>query len=155
MPLELLEYYTGHSALFPACNQPGNWAQNNATNSWGIRILFYFGMQPDQQGTNYPYASCTNRNTQNMVMPIPWALPYKHNFGAANDGTYEYWFKEWLKLLAIQDTRTMQLDLPITELKKFSFSDMIVINNVWFLIQSFKEVLPYQGRIEARMKRIY
>jgi len=130
------------------------WKSKNGKQPWGIRFLFYHGMFADTGGVTYPYASCHNL----AISGTPsgeWSLPYRHEYAFTNDGSYDYWWKAWLNLLAVQDFRTFTLALPITELKKFSFSDIIFINNVFFIVQSAKEILPYKELIKMKMKRIY
>lgn len=162
MPVEIRYHRSGYQALIPVCHQLGNFFNSKVgVQDWGMRLLFYHGMVSDQKQDNsftgallYPYASCHNLTIDNHELGA-WSIPYRHEYLAVNDGTYDYWWKEWLKLLSIQDTRTFTLQLPITELKKFSFNDTIVIDNVFFVVVSFKEVLPYKGVSEFKMKRIY
>lgn len=155
MPSDRFTIRSGVDILAPVCNLQGNFFKSSAGQQpWGIRFLFYHGMFADTGGVLYPYASCHNL----AISGTPsgeWSLPYRHQAGDVNDGVYDYWWKAWLQLLSVQDFRTFTLALPITELKKFSFSDIIFINNVFFIVQSAKEVLPYRGLIEMKMKRIY
>jgi len=153
MPTLLMLYGTGNSAKVPVCSQPGNFRSN--VSPWAVRFLFYHGMYPSTNGQLYPFASCDNTAISGTDPTGAWVLPYRHEFGVVNDGTYDYWWKDWLRLLSIQDSRTFTLALPVTELKKFSFSDIIFINNVFFVAQSVKEMLPYKDLIEMKMKRIY
>lgn len=162
MPLRLSNHRSGYNILVPVCNQAGNfWKSKNGVQSWGIRFIFYHGMYSDVKTDGsftdalpYPYASCHNLALSGTPSG-EWTLPYRNEYAFTNDGAYDYWWKDWLKVLAIQDFRTFTLALPIIELKKFSFSDIIFINNVFFIVQSAKEVLPYKGLIEMKMKRIY
>ena len=155
MPGSLIAASSGANILVPQCQVAGNyWHSTLGDQSWGVRFLFYHGMFPDTDGNNYPYASAVNETISGRATG-DWSLPYRHQFGAVNDGTYDYWWKEWLKLLSIQDTRTFTLALPVNELRNFSFSDRIFINNVFFTVASAKETLPYKDLIEMKMKRIY
>ncbi len=157
MPTMQIAWFSGSDkAKVPVCNQPGNYFKGPTEQGWGIRFLFYHGLCAANNGDLYPFASCDNITTTGAKVGItPWSLPYRHEYGTLNDGTYDYWWKAWLKLLSIQDVRTFTLALPITELRNFSFSDIIFINNVFFVVQSAKEMLPYKDLIEMKMKRIY
>lgn len=157
MPTMPVAAFTGGAkAKVPVCNQPGNYFKSTGgVQSWEVRFLFYHGIYPGETGVLYPFASCDNIAMSGTNPSGQWVLPYRHQFDDVNDGTFDYWWKAWLKLLSIQDLRTFTLALPVTELKKFSFSDKIFINNVFFIVQSAKEILPYQGLIEMKMKRIY
>lgn len=157
MPVALRGIITGGAkALVPVCHQVGNyWQSVVGYQPFGIRFLFYHGMYPDTTGIKYPYASCHNLAISGTPPTGSWSLPYRHQYAFTNDGSYDYWWQKWLALLGIQDTRTFTLQLPVTELKKFTFNDTIFINNVYFLVKSVKEVLPYKGMVEMKMKRIY
>lgn len=146
--------FMGTRLLVPRCNQPGNYYKSNTSSDWAIRFLFYHGMQPDINGLNYPYASAINRSLSG-TLPGDWTIPFEHKLNGVDDGSFMKWWQTWLKVLSIQEVRTFTLALPVTELRKFSFSDIIFINNVFFVVQSAKETLPYQDLIEMKMKRIY
>lgn len=155
MPTVLHQWRGSDKILLPTCLQPGNFFKSkNGTQDFAVRFLFYHGMFPDTGGISYPFASCINQAISGTPTGA-WVLPYRHEFGAVNDGTYDYWWKAWLKLLSIQDMRTFTLALPVNELRNFSFSDIIFIHNVFFIVQSAKETLPYKDLIEMKMKRIY
>lgn len=162
MPIEVVQNREGFRALCPRCYQPGNFAYSpSGVVGWGMRALFYHGMVTDKNvdgsfsGTlPYPYASCHNLTIDNQQIG-KWSIPYRHEYLAVNDGTYDTWWKTWLALLSIQDIRTFNFRLPLNELKNFKFDDSIVINNVFFIVMEFKEVLPYKGVTEFKMKRIY
>lgn len=155
MPVALRTTSGTVKALVPVCAQTGNyWNSKAGQQSFAVRFLFYHGMWPDTNGVPYPYASCHNM----AITGTPtgeWVIPYRHQFASVNDGSYDYWWQAWLILLSIQDFRTFTLQLPVMELKKFNFSDTIYINNVSFIVRSIKELLPYKGMVEMKMKRIY
>lgn len=157
MPTLLTAWFTGtDKAKVPVCNQPGNYFKAASETSWAIRFLFYHGLCAATNGLLYPFASSDNITSNgDTVGTTPWSLPYRHEYGVLNDGTYDYWWKAWLRMLSIQDTRTFTLALPVTVLRQFSFGDRIFINNVFFVVASAKETLPYKDLIEMKMKRIY
>ena len=140
--------------LYPACKQ-------SRFGKWGIRTLLYLGFvnHVDIDGSEYidstyPLASSCNRDNVGTKL-LPWANVFKHAHNGSDDGIIEYWYRNWLDTVkSPEDTVKRFYYLPLHELNDFAWDDIIVDNNVPYLVKSIVQDLSYKGRIQATMQRI-
>lgn len=70
-------------------------------------------------------------------------------------GVVAYWWRPRLNLLERGgEVITRDLQLPRHKLQQHKWTDIILIRNVPFLVQSFKETLPYNGYVTTELRRI-
>lgn len=139
------------TALVPTCNIKGS-LPKSVPSTWGCRMLFYHGFRNDSAGVGYPFASPHNFDQGGADLGGNWVMPFE---GYGVKAAAAYWWHDWLTFLQVQDTRTFVLSLPVTELKKFNWVDLIFINNVVFMVTQVTEKLPYSGLVNMKMKAIY
>ena len=156
MPTVLGELRPGGAwGLFPAGDYQGNHIRlRNSYNDLGIRLLFYHGMHTDSNGNLYPYASSHSSNYAGQHDLTPWSLNYKREFGSVNNGTYDYWFKDWLNIFQEDDVREFTMNLPIHLLLNLKWEDVIRIKGVEFLPIKINQPFPYRGKVAITFKKI-
>lgn len=145
----------GVKALIPTCDKQGNHAAFKEYTEWAVRLLFYHGMVNDEDGQPYPYASCHSSDNEGNNDLTPWSLPYERRYADLNNGVYDYFFKDYLSYIQKDDVRTMVFALPVHELLTYSWADRIRINNAEFIAESYKEIVPYKGLVEFKLKRVF
>ena len=145
----------GADTWVPVCDYVGNnvYFLKEYTNL-GMRMLFYHGMKNDSAGVPYPYASCHSSDQAGNDNLTPWSISYRREYGSINNGVYDYWYKAWLEYIKSDDIRTFRFNLPLYVLSQFNWETCIRINDVDFVPVSYKEILPYPGMIEFKMKRV-
>lgn len=92
----------------------GSTIANDVGASADLRLLFYYGLQPDSKGQNYPFASFLPENLNSESLG-PYSLEWD-----GPKGLYQQHWKEYIELL-MSDELTMQFLLPmqkIIELKQ-------------------------------------
>jgi hypothetical protein len=151
------DYY----GLFPYCQQEGNWeGKVGEFKPWGLRLLFHRGMvwEANPLGNKgllqYPYLTsiCFAPTTEDP--DLLWSTVWKHEFQGIDKGIIEYWFRDTLKYLAQTDVITGVLYLPRPELVNFRWSDIILLRNIPYIMQKITEVIPYNGTVQAELRRI-
>jgi hypothetical protein len=150
---QVVRGWSGHNyyGYMMACNQPGNWKQNEIITPFTMRSFICHGPQLDRRDDNttvesayYPYGSChTSDNNGNDLGG--WSNIYKYNFGGINNGIYEAQLKNWVQIFANTDVRTYTFLLPLYMLQQLKFEQVIIIKSVRFLIKTIKYTLPYNG----------
>ena len=158
LPIQLSVYLSesgiDYAGFFPAMKQDKN-------SNIGFRLLFYFGKILDTRldtlaGLHtYPYASSIRVDHYGTAYN-DWSNVYKHTQPVGNNeyGIIEYWWKKALGFLQSSEVNKMNINLPLNELSAFNWSDIILIKNIPYIVQSFIEPFPYRGFIQATLKRI-
>ncbi|HRH60458.1 MAG TPA: hypothetical protein PL045_07800, partial [Chitinophagaceae bacterium] len=140
-------------ASFLFCKQSRNEA-------FGLRTFFYHGLIYERKadGTagsrQYPYCSSTCVQPGGTVA-LAWSNVYKHNNGSTTYGIIEYWWRSWLNLLNTnEDAVKKRFNLPLHELIRFKWDDIILDKNVQYIVKQMTEPLPYRGFVECIMHRL-
>ncbi len=141
---------------FPFCEQ-------NYNTNWDIRTLLYHGKvnSLNADGTTnstykYPFGSST------ICLPdgtndLGWSNVFTHPTadGTQDYGIVKYWWSRWLNMINGQENNiTRRFYLPLTELINFKWDDIILVNNVPYLISSFIDYPDYKGYIDATMQKV-
>ena len=149
---------TAYDYVHPICEIEGNWVGKPTIAHFGLHIAFY-------QGKNYPlnnsgsllapYASNTNNiwvvgsTEEEPEIEGTWSMAYK----LSTYGMYDVWWKEWLKILAENDTLKTKLNLNLVDYLKLKWGDEILIENTSFFIKKITDTLPYRDEIDIEAVR--
>jgi hypothetical protein len=141
--------------LIPTCEKQGNHPTFTDYTDWGVRLLFYHGMVNDGEDQPYPYASCHSSDYAGNSDLTPWSIPYKREHDGINNGVHDYFFKEFLTYIQSDDIRTIRFNLPVFELVNFDWNDRLRIYDTEYVAESYKDIIPYNGVVEFKLKRVY
>lgn len=155
LPVRHEMFPNGFYGLVPVVNQ------ERKTN-WGIRCVLYHGMTSfinglgQELGVKYPYGSCVN--TTPFGKPrLLWSNVWIHSNILNDYGIVEYWGKKWLKLIGIPEVIKRSFELPLSELMLYRWNDIITVQNIAYLIRSYREPLDYKSEnivIEATLQKL-
>ncbi len=152
---------TQYFALFPYCEQEGNWeGKIGEFIPWGLRLLFHRGMVAEANPLGfpgpkkYPYLTSLCFTPTQEEPDLPWSNVYQHSYDGIDKGIISFWFKESLPYLSQSDVITTQLHIPREELLNFKWSDVILIRNIPYIVQKMNEIVPYNGSLKAELRRI-
>ena len=144
---------TDYSGLFPAI-------KHEANKDFGYRLLFYQLKQaesPVSEGystKHYPHLSSLY-SVPNSYGPREWSNVWKHNMnGDLEKGIEAYWFSNWAQLRSKNESITWGFYLPQHELLNFEWDDVILVDNIPYIVKSITEQLPYKDYVEAVLHRI-
>lgn len=153
----LTDYY----GLFPLCEQEGNWeGKAGEFIRWGMRLLFHRGLVWEANSTGlqgqiqYPYLTSVPFTITQTEPDFRWSNVLKHDFEGKALGIVDYWFRDTLKYLEQSEVMSGILNLPRQELMNFSWSDVILLRNIPYIVQKIREVIPYKNTVEAELRRI-
>jgi hypothetical protein len=117
---------TDFYALFPMCEQEGNWeGKKGEFKPWGVRLLIHRGMVWEanagglQGQIKYPYLTSICNTITRIEPDLAWSNVYLHKIGGREKGIIEYWWKDSLSLLKQNEIAKGKLYLPRTELVHF------------------------------------
>lgn len=117
-------------------------------NTTADRLVWYRGMQQDNDLVDYPRACSSNFN--NLGLPADdYALRVD-----GDTGIYSVWWELWHTMLQSGKHVTQQFALPIGELIAFSFEDKIRVGNMDYFVKKLRVGKPLgQSRllVEASM----
>ena len=102
-----------------------------------MRLLFYHGKQPDSALDNYPYASHHNLNYFDQRIS-EYSLDW-----AGDDGLYEKWWKEYIRLIVEGESvqRVMRLSIhQLIELRNNPFKRILINDPMGQSVGWLKEV---------------
>jgi hypothetical protein len=152
---------TDYYGLFPLCEQEGNWeGKAGEFVPWGLRLLFHRGLvwegnPANEMGTvKYPYLTSICFTITQEEPDLDWSNVYKHDISGTQKGIIDFWWKDTLKYLVQSDVITGTLYLPRQELLNFSWSDIILLRNVPYILQRISEVIPFTNAITVDARRI-
>jgi hypothetical protein len=161
MPLQKVQFDNGNYGNVPVVNQERG-------TKWGIRTMLYHGLaqQVDSSGdpvadNYYPYGSSINTPPSGTPQLI-WSNVYIHTEYVTEEGVLtvhefgiiEYWAKRWINMIASGEVIKRNFYLPLHEIVKFQWNDIILVHNIPHLIKSYVEPLNKQGFIQATLQRI-
>lgn len=139
-------------ALFPVVAQEGNWpGKRTAFANWGLRVLFYHGMQPDDSaipGFYYPFASSHNFNSMGQKVSN-YSLCFN-----AEDGIVNRFWKNWLDTLSAFEVVNLSCNLTFAEYLNLSWTDLLLIRNVLYLNIQHSPTVPFTGTLPVKAIRI-
>lgn len=129
---------------------------------FGFRTLLYHGMvwEMNAQGgvgqIKYPYASSLCNNPIDNNDRLTWSNVYRHisNKDLKDYGIISYWFSDFGKLLSSGEEVEAVLSLPVHELYAFTWDQIILIQQIPYMMKSMVEPLPYKGAVQATLKRM-
>jgi hypothetical protein len=145
LPIRFKQMENGKYGLFPAVNY-----QKNA--KWAIRTIIYHGMvaQVDDVGAPvgflYPYGSSTNMPPAGTPL-LAWSNVFTHNNFINDYGIVAYWAATWMQLISLTEEITRNFSLPLHELAKYTWDDIINIQNIPYLIKSIVQTLEQPGEL--------
>lgn len=152
---------TDYYAYFPLCEQEGNWeGKKGEFVPWGLRLLFHRGRVYEANpagniGTvQYPYLTSICFTITQHEADLEWSNVYIHDFDGVDKGIIFKWWKDTLRYLAQADVISGTLYLPRQELLNFSWSDIILLRNVPYIMQKISEVIPYPNGVTVEARRI-
>ena len=153
-----IDTYYGH---FPLCEQEGNWeGKEGSFINWGVRLLFHRGMVWEANSLGFTGSQqypCLTSNCFTITQEEPdldWSLSYKHSFDGIEKGIIDYWFRETNIYRAQSEVIKGALHIPRTEITNFRWSDIILLKNIPYIMQKLPDVIPYNGVIQAELRRI-
>jgi len=156
-----VEYRFNFFGQIPICKQLGNWKQNGTVTPWKPRSLLYHGMQYDQYvdytdtGKQlYPMASVSNLDNYGNDLG-GWSNVYEFNDGTRETGLFKAQWEEWLKFYTKSDLRSFTFDLPLYLLYTVQWEDIISIHSAKFLIKRMRYTIPYSGKVEMDLLKIF
>jgi hypothetical protein len=123
-----------------------------------MHIVFYQGKNypvNNNAGLLAPYASNTNNKWvtasggETPVIDGTWSLCFK----LGTYGLVDFWWKEWLKILAENDTLKTRLHLNLIDYLKLKWGDEILIENTSYFLKKITDTLPYPDSIEIEAVR--
>lgn len=139
-------------ALFPAVTQEGNWmGKKTGFANWGLRVLFYHGMQPDYSGNPgfyYPFASSHNYNSIGQQVSS-----YSLCFNVENDMVGRFW-KHWLDILGSMEVVSLSYKLSFSEYLNLNWTDLLLVKNVLYLNIQHTPTIPFTGTLALKALRI-
>jgi hypothetical protein len=152
---------TDYYALFPLCEQEGNWeGKAGDFKPWGVRLLFHRGLVFEANplgniGTEkYPYLTSIIFTITQTEPDLEWSNVWIHRCDDIEKGIINYWFKPTLKYLEQSEVASGILLLPRTELVNYKWSDVILLKNIPHVGQKLTEIIPYGGTVKAELRRI-
>jgi hypothetical protein len=152
---------TDYYALLPICEQEGNWeGKAGEFVPWGLRLLFHRGLVYEANPANeigtvqYPYLTSIAFTITQHEADLEWSNVYTHEYDGLDLGIIRKWWKDTLKYLVQSDIITGTLYLPRQELLNFSWSDIILLRNVPYILQKITEVIPYKDAVLVEARRI-
>ncbi len=147
--------------LFPMCEQEGNWeGKHGDVVAWSMRLLFHRGWvwEADPNGfkgqKRYPFLSSVASTITQEEPDLPWSNVYKQEFNGVDFGIISYWWRGSLEYMSKGEIGKGVLFLPRTELQDFRWDDVILLRNIPFLVQRLTDVIPYNGQVQAEVRRI-
>lgn len=153
--------YQDYYGLFPYCLQEGNWeGKKGDFVAWGLRLLFHRGLVWEGTASGlkgqqkYPYLTSICTTYTQEEPDLPWSNVYTHTLQGVDRGIIPFWWYETMKFLGQSEVQTLRLALPRRELKAFSWSDVILLRNIPYIVQELPEQIPYPGYVEAKLRRI-
>lgn len=145
----------------PLCEQEGNWeGKQGQFVPWGMRLLLHRGKVYEgdiygNQGTvKYCYLTSIAFTPTQTEPDLDWSNVYVHVFDGNDKGIVNYWWKDTLKYLKQSDVITGRLTISRIELRDFAWSDIIVLRNTQYIMQKMREIIPYDGTVQAQLRRI-
>jgi hypothetical protein len=97
-----------------------------------LRLMFFRGMQTDDQGDDYPLLSNDIYDVNGD--PIPGAT--MREMLAGDGGIYEVWYKQWLKILMNGKVITRKVRMPLDRVKTFPWDKKWMIDGSLYLCRS-------------------
>lgn len=128
---ELKEEAGGRDWTIPHTQQPGNSTAYELENTFGLRLLFYRGLQPDSQGNLYPQGS-------------PEGNYYKFGYTGFN-GLYERCYRPWLDFLSTTQQVETSFRFRAPEVLNLDFRRKIMRQHVKYFIRDYKLSITRQG----------
>ena len=148
----------------PVTRRQGNWykpwvlqPQYRETTPWGMRVMFYRGLQMFNQiqampfATNHIWAVNSHETPQTSYTQVGnWSLAFQAN----GFGLYEVFWSKWLPTLETGERIKGTLYLKLHEYLNWDWDKVLLIQNTPYLIKKIEEVLPYPGRIDIEAVRL-
>lgn len=140
--------------------------QEDSSLPFGYRMAFYHGLRKEQlqngfDGTLF-YPNCTSVYDATEAIEEGgdcWANVLKYTWDGGTIysfdlGIIEFWWKPFLDYTARGEEIQFDIRLPLHDLIAYKWNDVILISNIAWLVKSYIEPLPYQGTIQATLKRL-
>jgi hypothetical protein len=150
--------FTNYVYRVPSVTVEGNWQGKPETATFGMHVAFYKGKTyPVNNNGSWLVPYATNTNASYSVGVSEPELDYDGNWSLAyKNGPYgmvEYWWKEWLKILAENEKIEGTMNLSLHEYMQLSWADEILIENTSFILTKVTDVLPFTGTINFEAVR--
>jgi len=156
-----VEYRFNFFGQIPIVEQNGNWKQNLTLTKWRPRIIIYHGMQYDQY-VDYTdtgkqlYPMAGSHNLDNYGNDLGgWSNVYEFNDGTKETGLKAVLWDDWLDYYKKVDLRRYTFNLPLYLFHQIKWEDIINIHTAKFLIKRMRYTIPYTGKIEMDLLKIY
>lgn len=132
----------------------------------GITTLLYHGMvgrlinslNPADIGPVYPYVSslAVIQDEGYVEQVATWSNVFKHVETYTNEdiGIVAYWYKPWFEAMREASEVDRIIYLPFHEISQINFDDLILIENIPYLIKSYIIPRPYKGFIQTTLVKL-
>lgn len=141
---EVRQEHNGREWTIPQAQQAGNSPayldENGALalkNDFGLRLLFYRGLQPDSQGNRYPQGS-PNGNYYKLFYQGP-------------NGLYERCYRPWLDFLTATQQVETSFRFRAPQVMSLDFRDKIIANHIKYFIKDYKLSITRTGIRPAKV----
>jgi hypothetical protein len=149
-----MEAYDAYLTLVPRMDNAGYYTENTEEITWGINLLFYYGLQPNYSGQVYPFASNTIYGPAENQVGL-WSLAFETNDRLGNPiGLYQLNWKPLLDFINAGEEMEVTLYLPKIEYLDLKFTDVLIIAHVRLFIKETKHSIPYGDKIVLQCSRI-
>jgi hypothetical protein len=157
VPMQLGLFDNGFHGFVPVFNQA-------PFTKFGMRTALYHGLSKEVDNSyapvspRYPFAGSIASSTGGSA-ELAFSDIWKHPApDTSDDGIYETWAKDFLQMISPAELIERRFYLPLYELARFKWSDVIAISNIPYFIKSYVEplsiVAPDKFFIQAKLQRI-
>jgi hypothetical protein len=138
-------------ALLPCANIEGVWhSKEGETINHGLYVMFYRGRKNTLNDGGIIPLGTHNVKTFGSVLNLDfnstdgfWSLAFENG----NYGLIKFWIK-WLSVIGNGETLTGTMIMPLYEYLQLQWTDLLLINNTAYILQSIREQLPYPGHFQ-------
>lgn len=139
------------SGFLPSTIQNGEYSSTVEKPDFGTRLFFYRGMQNNSAGSPYPYL--TTGDTQYPTTPLAGV-----NYSLAWDGTKgltNTFLKEYIEFIAKTKIVRVAVQLTLTDILNFDFSETYKIKSDFFLVKKRKFTVGLSGIKNCELELYY
>jgi hypothetical protein len=134
--------------LYPEAKYEGYVSGVSQGEKCGLHMVFYRGMQPNNNSSNYPLASnCIYGVNENPITGLEYSLLWNHE-----KGMYHKFWKNWIYFLRHRRIIRRRLLLDLPNFLKFRWHYKVRIGNMLYFCNSLKAVMGTGDKIEVEVE---